>query len=372
MDTIVSYAERAFDPLSVESFTPVDSLIFSWFTHFEISSCVPEVCSPSGAPIRDLLLAEHFGSYFPSLWDPDKSRQLLVALAASPRFREVRVSRCVEQIEDAEQLQFAACTFLIGDDLACIAFRGTDRTLVGWKEDFNMAFQCPVPAQVAAARYVREFAAASHRQILIGGHSKGGNLAIYAAAANQREAGDRLVRVYSHDGPGFLTEYSTSDDLVAIADRIDKTVPQSSIVGMLLDQSNDVRIIKSTRIGLWQHDPFSWEVEDDDFALVNELTADARHIDNTLSAWLAEHSQVERERFVNTIYSLITLPGVRTIDDLIEQWPALLSAIGSEIAALDPDTKTFMWDMLRGLAEAGFQQLSTTIKELRSPKEGAQ
>lgn len=127
----------------------------------------------------------------------------MTALAASPRFRNIQMLGYTEQFDAAEEKQFAAVCFQITPDLCYIAFRGTDSTLVGWKEDFNMAFKCPVPSQKTAVRYLTDAARHCRGKILVGGHSKGGNLAVYAAVKCSEDIQKRIERVYSHDGPGF-------------------------------------------------------------------------------------------------------------------------------------------------------------------------
>ena len=162
------------------------------------------------------------------MWDMEQSRRLFAALAASPRFRDVRVCGYIQKTDLEKEQQFAAVLFRLNRNLSYVAFRGTDLSLVGWKENFNMAFQCPVPSQEEARRYVAEAARYCEGGLLLGGHSKGGNLAVYAAAKSEAPVWERIVRVYSHDGPGFLEEVVRTEGLVRAAAKVDKTLPQAS------------------------------------------------------------------------------------------------------------------------------------------------
>ena len=362
-EDLVDYVERAFDPITAENFTPVDSLILSWASYFRVDRDVPEVATPEGARIRDLLRAEAFPTYFSTLWDPPKSKRLLLAMGSSPRFRDVIQCRSVDEVDTGAQKQFAASTYVLGEDLVYVAFRGTDRTLVGWKEDFNMTFRFPVPAQEDAAAYLGAVAASGAR-ILVGGHSKGGNLAIAAAAANLDRLGDRLLRVYSHDGPGFLGAVLARPEFVGIADRIDKTVPQSSVVGMLLDHSVAYGVVRSTRVGLWQHDPFSWVVSGGDFERLEGLTIDARHIQSTIASWLASHDEAEREAFIDAVYDLVTVPGATTVSDLVGSWQTTIPEIRERLAAMDPQTRAFVLQTFREVASIGLHRIPPTLREL--------
>jgi len=181
--------------------------------------------------------------------------------------------------------QFCAVTIFLNEDTAYIAFRGTDVTLVGWKEDFNMAFKSPVPSQEEAVRYVAEVAENFKGKLLLGGHSKGGNLAVYVYAKLNRQLKDRIIKVYSHDGPGFKENAIDTLELESSQKIVEKTVPQSSVIGMLLESQEQYSIVKSNRTGLLQHDPFSWVIEGDHFIFVERLTKNAKYMDKSLHNW---------------------------------------------------------------------------------------
>ncbi len=352
-ETITDYVERTLASFDSSPFTPVDSLVLSWASYFRVVPDVPAAATPSGARIRNLLLAEFFPTFFSTQWDPPHSKALLLAMGASPRYRDVVQFDSVDEVDPAAQMQFAAASYRLTDDLVYVAFRGTDRTLVGWKEDFNMTVRCPVPAQRAAADYLARIAEETCAKLLVGGHSKGGNLAIWAAAANAKRLGDRLVRVYSHDGPGFLPEILERPEFALVRPKVAKTVPHSSVVGMLLDQQGAYDVVKSTRVGLWQHDPFSWVVEGDGFALVDRIAPEARRLDETLTAWFEAHTEEEREAFIDAVYDLVTVPGVETVSDLLDSWQTSLPRIRSRAAAMDPQTRAFVRDSFALLARIG-------------------
>lgn len=349
-ENIVDYVERMLAPLDASSFTPVDSLVLSWASYFRVLPDVPEAGRESGVRIGRLLRAECFETFFSTIWEPAQSRRLLLAMGASPRFRRIVESFAVDDTDEDAQKQFAACCFVLASDLVYIAFRGTDRTLVGWKEDFNMTFCSPVPAQEAAADYLAAVAQRTDAKLLVGGHSKGGNLAVYAAARNADFLGDRLVRVYSHDGPGFLPEILDSPGFRRIADRVSRTVPQSSVVGMFLEHSGGYEVVKSTRLGLSQHDPFTWVVEGSGFVTLEDVDFQARRIDAVLKRWLSEHDASRREILVDAIYSLVTVPGAETVTDLVASWQTNLPEVRDRIAALDPEVRSLIIDMLKSLA----------------------
>lgn len=284
----------------------VDALIFSTLSYLKLDGIVPET------PYRRVTLEKAADDF---LNDSDAERkvrskmdlELLNTAAESPRFKRVGVSFYQNIFIPEEDTQFAAMTFYLDDGSAFLAFRGTDSTLVGWKEDFNMTFQESVPAQRLAKEYTQKFARSNDSIIRLGGHSKGGNLAVYAAAKNEVWVQNRIIDVYNQDGPGF-TEYLIGDKgYLAMVPKIHTFVPQSSLFGMLLEHEEPYIIIKSKQIGLMQHDPYSWEIKGKDFITVEKLTGDSLFLDRTLKKWLAGMTNEERNKFFDTVFELLTI-----------------------------------------------------------------
>ena len=341
MNNIVSYAEENLDTFPVRPFGPADSLILSWVANLDFPK---ETQSWQSVPLKDLFRAELFPTLFQGLWDPVSTKALFTALAASPRFREIRLMGYTNRNDERREMQFAAVTFQLGPDLAYVAFGGTDTSLVGWKENFNMTFLSPVPAQTEAARYLTQAAAHCAGDLLVGGHSKGGNLAVYAAGSVSPDVQARIRRVWSHDGPGFPKTFLDSPGYGAIRDRVEKTVPQDSLVGLLLE-SEPCQVIQSTRHALFQHDPFSWTVQDGGFLPAAELTDQARYWDRTLDQWVARVSPAQREGFIDAFYDLLTSANADSLEDLADDIPALLRAARN----LDPETRELLFHTFRAL-----------------------
>ncbi|MDD6189907.1 MAG: DUF2974 domain-containing protein, partial [Clostridiales bacterium] len=181
MASIIEYVEQELHTLNEKPFTEVDSLVLSQLSYLRMGSLVPGLGRPGGIPLAGLLKAEYFDRIFHHVRAPEQNKRLLVAACASPRFRNLVLCDYVEERDTVEEKEFSAVTFLMGDGRRYLAFRGTGADLVGWKEDFNMAFKTPVPAQKAALEYVAHAARVSRDILLLGGHSKGGNLAAYSA-----------------------------------------------------------------------------------------------------------------------------------------------------------------------------------------------
>lgn len=367
MNNIISYAETNFDTFDKRSFCSVDSLILSWFSYLHLPDSLTHSMSGDGIRIAELFLAEYFDVIFSDVWSYSDNRQLFTALAASPRFRDIRILNYVEQLDAAVEKQFAAMTFKLTSDLYYLSFRGTDLTFVGWKEDFNMAFKHPVPAQEEASAYLNEAAEYCHGSILIGGHSKGGNLAVYAAMKAPGSIQDKIIKIYSHDGPGFLAEVLESREFVKISPKIEKTIPQSSVVGILLEHQENYQIVKSNSISFGQHNLFSWLVADNDFINIGKLTSGAMHLNRTINDWLSSLTIDERERFVEALYSILQTADVTSVNDFRSDWHKNLPAVIHAVGKLDNDTKHFLTSTLKELAALSarnFQYMFKSNKEL--------
>ena len=363
MNNIITYAGTALDSFSVRPFCDVDSLVLSCLSFLDIPEELSDGHSWRGLPLKELYRAEHFDRLFSVTFAPDRTKQLLTAVAASPRFREIKVMGYVSHLDRQQEKQFSAMTFRLAPRLSYVAFRGTDGTVVGWKEDFNMAFRSPIPSQEEAIRYLTQAGRHCPGEILVGGHSKGGNLAVYAAAFCKENLQLRIRRVYSHDGPGFLPHVLQSPGMTAILPRVEKTLPQSSVVGLLLEHQEALKIVKSRSVSLLQHDPFTWEVEQGGFVPLDQFTRDARHLDRTLSAWLQTAGPDQRERIVDALFGILETTDIRTFDEFRTDWQKTIPAVAREVRHLDADTRAVLFQTLKELAALSIKNFPKTLKE---------
>lgn len=247
------------------------------------------------------------------------------AIAANPRFSDIEMGAFLEQFDDGEQTQFAAVTYRLPSGTLVVAFRGTDDSLVGWKEDFNMAFQYPVPAQVTAADYLARVAALwQNVPIVLTGHSKGGNLAVYAAMNAEDDVKDRIERIYSLDGPGFPEAVVNSFEYASVSDRIVKIVPDSSVVGMVLETPERCIVVKSDVEGIMQHFVFSWQMHGGEFDKVEDVASSSVTFNKALNKWLANLSKEQRERAVDALFAVLEASGAGSISAMMAAGPKVI------------------------------------------------
>jgi hypothetical protein len=241
--------------------------------------------------------------------------------------------------DELQEKQFAAMTFLLSDGTAFLAFRGTDNTIVGWKEDFNLSFTCPVPAQADALQYLLEASERFSMPMRLGGHSKGGNLAVYAAANAPVEIQNRLLCVYSNDGPGMNEANFSSEGYMRINSRLRSIVPQSSVVGMLLQHPEDYMVVKSSAFGILQHNPFTWQVERRGFEVIDALRPGSRYLDIVLKSWLGNMSMEERMTLVDAMFSALSATRAATVEDLGDGILRNAGAMLKSVKRLDSATR---------------------------------
>ncbi|KFI98042.1 DUF2974 domain-containing protein [Bifidobacterium stellenboschense] len=337
----------------------------------------PDMTNPSAAPSADPSTApgtdDASGADKPDvqmvgLTDPNETHDFFAAVSASPRFAQTRLGAVAEHVNPGEQTQFAAMTFMLPDGrdwrgrprvknptrggTLVIAFRGTDDSLIGWKEDFNMAFQYPVPAQRAASAYLDMVARLWRGPIVLTGHSKGGNLAVYAAMNADAEVQRRIRHVYSLDGPGFPPNVVTSRQYLDIQPKVTKIVPSSSIVGQIFETPEPCRVVTSDSDGIMQHFSFSWQVEGDRFVTEPDLASSSQLFNQSLNAWMAGLTIEQRERAVDALFAVLHANGATTFSEVMAGFPASIPAMIASMLGLPAQDRRHLLEAVAILVRA--------------------
>ena len=320
----------------------VDSLILSLISYVDFDGIVPNDPTGESVPLLEAIrqyLRRHRGEtpYLGKLLPPEVV-SITAKAGRSRRFGNARLSGYVNRVHRGKQIQFSALTFTLNDGTRYVAFRGTDDTLVGWKENFNMSFMQPVPAQLVAVRYLQQAMTGSEAQFYVGGHSKGGNLAVYAAVKCEDGLKDRIVRVFNNDGPGFSREFINGVDYRSMRGKIRTIIPHSSVVGMLLEHEETYEVVKSNATGILQHNGFTWEVLGGSFIHLDTVSEESRLIDSALKEWLNDMTVAEREKFVESLFETISAVGAKTLTDLTTDKVKLVRAW----SGLDPKARSVL------------------------------
>lgn len=318
--------------------TPVDGLLLSTLSYIQLDNMVSK--SPHEAPTLSELsqmFLELPKEAMESRFRDSRDVILIQALGKSKRFGPLHLTAAKELMDEEKELQFAAVTLLLEDGGAFVAFRGTDGSLTGWKEDLNLSFLDVIPGQEAARGYLEEISKLYPGKLYVAGHSKGGNLAVYAAIRCGDDARSRIQAVYNYDGPGFRRRILEDSGYRKILNRVHTFVPQSSVVGMLLEHEEPYTVVYSTEEGLLQHEPYSWEVQGRSFVELRQVTEGSRMVDETIKNWLASLSVKDREAFIDALYELLKSSDIEHIGELAK--PKNIYAVLQKLGQEDGKTK---------------------------------
>ena len=370
VDNILAYLKWRGDlSFSDAPFCEVDNLILSMVCYLNFEEIVPSGWDDTielATAVSEFMHLPEAKQYIGAIIPPDIVK-LAKMVTSCRRFAGTQVAGFINEVDEERHIQFCALTYLLPDETLFIAFRGTDDNIVGWKEDFMLAFITPVPAQIHAVEYLEQAAGAfpDHR-FRVGGHSKGGNLSFYAAVHVSADVQKRLIRAFSNDGPGFMPEFFTEPGYAAVEKRLMTYVPQSSIVGALLHQPKHCSIIHSTQKNILQHDPFSWVVCGAHFVYARNRSAFGARADVTLDRWIMSLSLEERRIFTQNLFGIITASGAKTLSDIVSDKLRSARVIISSFARLSKQDREIMIRIVHLLLQAS-RESAKYIDEPQSP-----
>lgn len=348
----------------------VDSLIFSLISYIDFQGIVPSGCH-GAVPIKaaaNTFFARNpnYKKYSMGLIVPKEIVKLFRELKDTKRFRNVNMAAYVNEIDQDKEIQFSATVFFLDSRSAVIAYRGTDDTLVGWKEDFNMSFLPVVPAQLAAVEYLHRLARDFKGDLYITGHSKGGNLAVYAAVHADPDVQSRIKKVWNNDGPGFSKDVIESAEYLKMRPFIRTFVPESAVVGMLLEHDENYMVVKSKQTGLLQHNGLNWGVMGGSFIQVANITQECKRLDRTLSEWIHSMTPEQRELFIESMYRILSADDALTLTELVGAKRKWLSRSKD----LDPQVRKTVQEVLTALININTKNLLSGILPQKTVKAG--
>lgn len=341
----------------------VDSLIFSQMAYFPFDGLWgPE--EEGKVTLKDayVRLCEKQRNGEKIIFHMSKDEKLFRSMAESARFGRLILSDYVNSFDPEAEKQFAAITVFLPDG-TFLAYRGTDYSLTGWNEDFNMSFTTPVPAQIEAAKYFVRIASRVPGKIYLGGHSKGGNLAAYAALFCSEELRTRIAAVYNNDGPGFDGTVVSKERMDLIKEKLNTFIPQSSVIGLLLEHEEDYTVVHSRQIGLLQHDLYSWDVKGPDFVRLKSVTEGSRFVDRTLKTWLAGLTAEQRCQFIEAVFEVLNASEAETFREMAEDPIRSSGRMLKSIRDTDMQTRKMIAYTVSQLVRAVQKNLTDHISE---------
>ena len=284
--------------------------------------------------------------------------QLLDQLSQHKRFKNSKLSNFVNEVDTEQQKQFAAMTYRLDLDTYLIVFRGTDDSIIGWKEDFHMTYMKEIPAQKHALEYLEEFFTQHPKQkVILAGHSKGGNLAVYAASQIRPELQDNISAVYTYDAPGLQAHLTETTGYQDVIPKIHRFVPQGSVIGMMLEVPDTPIVVKSTALGgIAQHSTFSWQTEDNHFVQLEEISSESLQIKDTLKEWVDSVPDEKLELYFDLFFGTILESGISSINELSSK-NAIdhVRQLVSQAQTLEPEQVEILKNLTQLLLDARFQ-----------------
>lgn len=337
---IIEYVEKnGIYDFSQVPFGEVDSLVISQLSYLKFEGIVPGPSeNKDGIVLSDIVKSEKYDSIYHDERYREINSRFFNALCKSIRFGRLILNNFLDVIDASLDIQFSAMTVEDDKGFKYVVFRGTDDSLIGWKEDLNMTFKTPVPAQKYSVKYLEKVASYLEGDFIVGGHSKGGNLSVYAAMNCSDEVRDRIIRIYSHDGPGFITELLEDSCYDKIKDRIVKFVPKSAVVG-LFGNVEDYIVVDCEKMGVKQHNPYNWIIEGFEFKKTEHIGKISSMQAEAINNWSKEMTKEKWALLSDQIFGVFEKAGVTNLNDFNEDFWGTLSRVRLATETIDNETK---------------------------------
>ena len=365
MGNIMDYISWRGDLSFAQSpFNEVDNLILACFSYVNLDG-IPAVSGKKGIELKKLV-KEFKKLHTIKELEADKSFIRLAPFMMFEMAESVRFGNCVirnyvnEIVTEAEQ-QFSAVEIVLDDGTSYISFRGTDDTIIGWKEDFNLSTGV-VPAQERAVEYMQRISDKAYGMLRVGGHSKGGNLAIYGSVMC-KSAHDKILEIYSNDGPGFSKEFQESPETAEMMPKIIRIIPEYSIIGTLLEHEKQPIIVASTSRGLLQHDGFSWEVQGPGLVRRDSLNKTALRFIEILHKWIDGMDMEQKRLLIEDLFATLQASGYENLSEVQSGGLKSLAAMVKRLDKFAPESRGMMQELLTAICGGWLEQLQEHTKD---------
>lgn len=365
MGNIMDYISWRGD-LSFEQsqFNEVDNLILACFSYVNLDG-ISVVTKQKGIGLKKLT-KEFMKLHTMKELEADKSFIRLAPFMMMEMAKSVRFGKCVVRnyvndiVTEAEQ-QFAAMEIVLEDDTSYVSFRGTDDTIIGWKEDFNLSTGV-VPAQKRAIEYLQKISEHTDGMLRVGGHSKGGNLAIYGSVMC-KSAHEKILEIYSNDGPGFSREFQELPETKEMMPKIIRIIPEYSIIGTLLEHEKEPVIVASSSKGLLQHDGFSWEVQGPALVRRDSLNKTALRFIEILHKWIDGMDMEQKRLLIEDLFATLQASGYENLSEVQSGGLKSLAAMVKRVEKFAPESRGMMQELLTAICGGWLEQLQADTKD---------
>lgn len=365
MGNIMDYISWRGDLSFAQSeFNEVDNLILACFSYVNLDG-ISAVTKQKGIGLKKLT-EEFMKLHTMKELEADKSFIRLAPFMMMEMAKSVRFGKCVVRnyvndiVTEAEQ-QFAAMEIVLEDGTSYVSFRGTDDTIIGWKEDFNLSTGV-VPAQKRAIEYLQKISEHTDGMLRVGGHSKGGNLAIYGSVMC-KSAHEKILEIYSNDGPGFSREFQELPETKEMMPKIIRIIPEYSIIGTLLEHEKEPVIVASSSKGLLQHDGFSWEVQGPALVRRDSLNKTALRFIEILHKWIDGMDMEQKRLLIEDLFATLQASGYENLSEVQSGGLKSLAAMVKRVEKFAPESRGMMQELLTAICGGWLEQLQADTKD---------
>lgn len=341
IDYININGHKTFEELE---FNEVDGLIFAQLSYFKYNKLTTS--------FNDIIDSRNLNTYETSILISDKNfgnikydQRLIREVLSSKRYYGMRIANYIDMHDGNEEKQFSAITFIF-DKFICISYMGTDDSMLGWKEDFSMSYYDFIPSQLEGVNYLNTISGLYDLPVILTGHSKGGNIAIYAASNCKEEYKDRIQKIYSYDAPGFNQKFAQSKNYLDSLNKLNSFIPVSSFVGLMMYGDDNYKIVESKKIFLLQHDPYNWVVNENGLSLKEKLSKKSLIFSETNRKWIESFTDEERKLFFNNLFALLEYDETRSFMEFKTNWKNEIVRIIKNSREISKEHKKLMIDII--------------------------
>lgn len=356
IDYVLEYGK---DTFGERKLSKEDALVLCQFTYLKFEGLMDSM-SEEILTIKQINGSKDKDSLFSDKKLEKENRALFEAMVDSKRFEDLRMCLYINRIE--KDTQFAAMTYLLSDNSVLVVFRGTDENIVGWQEDMGFALERPVTGQILSVKYINDISDRFRCNFSVAGHSKGGNLAVYASLMAHAGVRERIENIYSFDGPGFRKEFLKAKGYDSIRNKVIKVIPKSSVVGMILDEGKDSLVIEARSLGFSQHNPYMWVIKNGELVKTQQTESHKKLIES-VNEWILDKDEHQLERFVEILNGLMASPDADTTRQYMKEFIKNTTKVIKAASDIDEDTKKFLSSFIKSYFEILMDMIKEEIPE---------
>lgn len=359
MDNIIGYLkEFGGYTFSERPFNEVDALILAQFSYFGWGNVIPGLSKNTEAVSLEQMKEKMDASevFYFKMYEID-NKKLWAELLASRRFAHMKCNYISDIFSETMQTQFCAFTVFPEGELPVVIYRGTDDTILGWKEDYDMAKDAPIAGQRIASMYLRQVALRLEGDFMVVGHSKGGNLAVFSVLDNNEDVQKRVAGIYNYDGPHFRKDILDNYEYEKIKDKIHKYIPQSSVVGILMETEHDYKVVYSAaHVGSKQHNPYNWAVKRGEFVYEDDVHGHSKRLNEMLQSVIGNMDNDQIELIGRLIFAILEAGDISSTEELWGDERKSISQLLASMKNMQPELKEQIKELVGELIKESFSK----------------